>query len=289
MPADSRFTLPPEDFEELLPIKKDKKGKGKGKQNDGASAVNKKRKRLSVAGDSDGDEEILTGDEGEEKEELDLYDEVLNGPIPSTSKAAPLLDDDDDEGDDEEKENENVGDEEEEPLNTMPKPLQLDQLASYNSKVDKTGLIYLSRIPPGMGPSKVKHILSSYGDIGRIYLVAADSSSNNSRSRDNPSKHKHRPHRFTEGWIEFLDKRVARHTAELLNARSIGDVSISRGSKKNGGTKKWKDDVWTMKYLPRFKWNMLSEQVGEFPPTFIWQSCSPSTHAYVCLFVWVVY
>lgn len=31
-----------------------------------------------------------------------------------------------------------------------------------------------------------------------------------------------------------------------------------------GGKKgsRWRDDVWTMKYLPKFRWDMLSEQVG---------------------------
>lgn len=33
------------------------------------------------------------------------------------------------------------------------------------------GLIYLSRIPPGMGPSKVKHLLSAFGEVGRVFLA----------------------------------------------------------------------------------------------------------------------
>jgi ESF2/ABP1 family protein len=41
------------------------------------------------------------------------------------------------------------------------------------------------------------------------------------------------------------------------------------GSKKNGGTPKnarrWRDEVWTMRYLPGFKWGRLSEQIGEHP------------------------
>lgn len=60
-----------------------------------------------------------------------------------------------------------------------------------------------------------------------------------------------KPH-FTEGWVEFKDKKVARSVAEMLNAQPIGGKKGSR----------WRDDVWTMKYLPRFKWNMLTEQVG---------------------------
>lgn len=61
-----------------------------------------------------------------------------------------------------------------------------------------------------------------------------------------------KPH-FTEGWIEFKDKKIARSVADMLNAQPIGGKKGSR----------WKDDVWTMKYLPKFKWNMLTEQVGK--------------------------
>ena len=58
---------------------------------------------------------------------------------------------------------------------------------------------------------------------------------------------------FTEGWVEFKDKKVARSVASILNAESIGGKKGTR----------WRDDVWTMKYLPKFKWNMLTEQVGQ--------------------------
>lgn len=40
--------------------------------------------------------------------------------------------------------------------------------------------------------------------------------------------------------------------AEILNAQPIGGKKGTR----------WRDDVWTMKYLPKFKWNMLTEQIG---------------------------
>lgn len=39
----------------------------------------------------------------------------------------------------------------------------------------------------------------------------------------------------------------------MLNAQPIGQ------------NKRWRDDVWTMKYLPRFRWDQLSEQVGALP------------------------
>jgi ESF2/ABP1 family protein len=64
-----------------------------------------------------------------------------------------------------------------------------------------------------------------------------------------------KPH-YTEGWVEFKDKKVARSVAAMLNAQPIGGKKRSR----------WRDDVWTMKYLPKFKWNMLTEQIGKWQP-----------------------
>jgi ESF2/ABP1 family protein len=59
---------------------------------------------------------------------------------------------------------------------------------------------------------------------------------------------------YTEGWVEFKDKKVARSVAEMLNAQPIGGKKGTR----------WRDDIWTIKYLPKFKWNMLTEQVGQY-------------------------
>ena len=39
------------------------------------------------------------------------------------------------------------------------------------------GIIYISRLPPGMTPQKVKHLMSSYGDIGRVYAQRKDGES----------------------------------------------------------------------------------------------------------------
>lgn len=36
-------------------------------------------------------------------------------------------------------------------------------------------------------------------------------------------KERHQSHNFKEGWIEFMDKRVARSVADLLNAQNIGE------------------------------------------------------------------
>ncbi|BGP39403.1 RNA-binding ATPase activator esf2 [Rhodotorula kratochvilovae] len=114
------------------------------------------------------------------------------------------------------------------------------------------GLVYLSRIPPGMGPGKVKHLLSAFGDVGRIYLARADAGKEISAHKKHKQRERHQSHNFKEGWVEFLDKRIARSVAEMLNANPIGGKKSDR----------WHDDVWTMKYLPRFRWDQLSEQVA---------------------------
>ncbi|GAA6019951.1 hypothetical protein JCM11491_006717 [Sporobolomyces phaffii] len=125
--------------------------------------------------------------------------------------------------------------------------------AGKKAAAKQPGLVYLSRIPPGMGPGKVKHLLSQYGQVGRIYLARADANKEVSLKKKFKQKERHQSHNFTEGWVEFLDKRVARSIAEMLNAQTIG-------GKKSGN--RWHDDVWTMKYLPRFRWDQLSEQVA---------------------------
>jgi ESF2/ABP1 family protein len=58
---------------------------------------------------------------------------------------------------------------------------------------------------------------------------------------------------FTEGWVEFKDKSIAKQVAKSLNATIIG------GSKKSF----YHDDMWNIKYLPKFKWDHLTERIGE--------------------------
>jgi len=57
---------------------------------------------------------------------------------------------------------------------------------------------------------------------------------------------------FTEGWVEFADKRVAKRTALALNGQRIG------GKRRSA----YYDDLWCIKYLPRFKWDDLTEEIA---------------------------
>ncbi|EMD40600.1 hypothetical protein CERSUDRAFT_148771 [Gelatoporia subvermispora B] len=134
------------------------------------------------------------------------------------------------------------------PSDKVVKPLTPEALAAFKAAQEKAGVVYISRIPPGMRPTKVRHLMSAYGEVGRVYLQQEDPKRAYLRRKYTSTKKAH----YTEGWVEFRDKRVARSVAEMLNAQPIGGKKGTR----------WRDDVWTMQYLPKFKWNMLTEQIA---------------------------
>ncbi|KAJ3382815.1 Activator of basal transcription 1 [Lobulomyces angularis] len=131
---------------------------------------------------------------------------------------------------------------------TQKKPITVDQLKKFNSKINKSGVVYLSKIPPFMKPIKLKQLLSKFGEIGRVFLEPEDSKITKRRIKYKGNKRQN----FVEGWVEFADKKVARQVAEMLNGQIIG------GKKRNF----YHDDIWNIKYLPRFKWDHLTEQVA---------------------------
>lgn len=99
-----------------------------------------------------------------------------------------------------------------------------------------------------MKPEKLKHLLSKYGDINRIYLVPEDKSLHKKRVAAGGNRRA----KFTEGWIEFEDKKIAKRVAAMLNTTQIG------GRKRDY----YHDDMWNLKYLKGFKWDHLTEKIG---------------------------
>ena len=90
-----------------------------------------------------------------------------------------------------------------------------------------------------MNPSNARVILSKYGEIDRIYFE--------------PEKfRKGVPYCYKEGWVEFKKKKVAKMVANTLNGQVI---SVKKKSP-------FSEAIWTMKYLHRFKWHHLNEQVA---------------------------
>lgn len=130
----------------------------------------------------------------------------------------------------------------------ITKPLTAKKLAASNKKTSKTGVIYISRIPPFMKPTALRALLAPYGPLGRIYLTPESHVSYLNRKRAGGNK----KHSYIDGWVEFLSKRDAKDVAASLNAQTIGG--------KKGSY--YRDDVWNLKYLKGFKWHHLTEQMS---------------------------
>lgn len=109
-------------------------------------------------------------------------------------------------------------------------------------KKKKPGVIYLSSVPDGMNVTQTTAFFSEFGRVGRVFLQP-----------DKTDKQKGKFNRvFSEGWVEFASKKVARMAAERLNCQPVG------GKRKS----KAHDQTWNIKYLPRFKWVHLSERLA---------------------------
>lgn len=134
------------------------------------------------------------------------------------------------------------------PKKKKVRKLKLDATEDFNEKLSKRGIVYLSRVPPRMTPSKVKTLLSDWGEITRIYLVEEDKTHRKKRRKAGGSSGK----RYTEGWIEFASKKIAKLVGSSLN---MTPISHQKGNMHH-------DDVWSVKYLKGFKWSHLTEKVA---------------------------
>lgn len=136
---------------------------------------------------------------------------------------------------------------------SLPSELKLkstklgEVLPPSEQKKDKSGVIYLSRVPPFMKPAVLRSLLTPYGAIGRIFLTPEPSTSRTQRLRSGGTRRK----LYLDGWVEFLKKKDAKFVADNLNAQTMG-------GKKRG---RWHDEVWNIKYLSGVKWSHLVEQI----------------------------
>ncbi|KAG5961123.1 RNA-binding ATPase activator esf2 [Claviceps cyperi] len=126
-------------------------------------------------------------------------------------------------------------------------PLAKKNLITSDTAIKKSGVVYISRIPPGMKPSALRSLLSPYGKLNRIFLAPEDPSVRARRRKSGGNKRV----LFTEGWIEFMKKKEAKTACELLNGQNIGG--------KKGSF--FRDDIWNLVYLKGFKWFNLTEQI----------------------------
>lgn len=91
---------------------------------------------------------------------------------PGSSKNVDVSEEIDYEGSDQESSNGPALESEEAnaPPDKVVKPLTAEALAAFRAAEERTGVIYISRIPPGMRPAKVRHLMTAYGEVGRVYL-----------------------------------------------------------------------------------------------------------------------
>jgi ESF2/ABP1 family protein len=131
-----------------------------------------------------------------------------------------------------------------------PKASVQRKLVKVNNATSRSGVVYISRVPPFMKPQTVKHLLLPYAPsgLGRIFLTPEAHDTRQLRIRGGGNK---KPN-FTDGWIEFVSKKEAKIVVATLNTRTIG-------GKKTGY---YVDDVWNLKYLHGFKWRHLTEQIA---------------------------
>uniref|UniRef100_A0A182K5U2 Activator of basal transcription 1 n=1 Tax=Anopheles christyi TaxID=43041 RepID=A0A182K5U2_9DIPT len=116
-------------------------------------------------------------------------------------------------------------------------------------KQRKAGVIYISSIPKHMNVTILRSLLEPFGDIGRIYLQPAQTGG---QVRTKTASGKRAMMQYTEGWVEFLDKRVAKAIVPMLNMQPITNKKKSV----------FRDILWSMKYLSGFKWIHLNERLS---------------------------
>ena len=109
-------------------------------------------------------------------------------------------------------------------------------------KIRRSGVLYMSRVPIGMKVSDLKKLLEDYG-IERCYLIPLKKKMENIDGK--------KVQAYKEGWIEFSDKIYAKLAEYQLNGKQIG------GNKKCP----YRDELWNLKYLHKFKWNDLMENI----------------------------
>jgi len=133
---------------------------------------------------------------------------------------------------------------------TKPKSKTPKSVAAAEKATRKSGVVYLSRVPPFMKPQTLRHFLTAHAPrgLGRIFLTPEDHTLHLQRVKRGGNKKKS----FTDGWVEFTSKTEAKIAAETLNGNIIG------GKKGNF----YHDDLWNMKYLKGFKWSHLTEQIS---------------------------
>lgn len=200
----------------------------------------------------------------ENEDESEVDDDIENDDLMFSinTEAKNLNAEDDEEEEEEQKEGEDDVEDEEIPdinqIHTKSKAskklgklknLSPEQLLKEQKRIKRTGVCYISRIPPYMKPAKLRSILSRFGEIDRLFLKPEDTKIYQKRVKYGGNKKKN----FTEGWVEFVSKKDAKLCEASMNGQIIGGKKTSY----------YYDDVMNIKYLSGFKWMDLTQQIAK--------------------------
>ena len=72
-------------------------------------------------------------------------------------------------------------------------------------KVISPGIVYISRIPPGMTPQKIKHLMSRWGETGKVYAQKDGPSGGDPGSKSKSQSHPSRCGLSAEGSNHFVE------------------------------------------------------------------------------------
>ncbi|CAG2162411.1 unnamed protein product [Oppiella nova] len=117
---------------------------------------------------------------------------------------------------------------------------------------NKRGIVYLSYVPMGLNATRLRQLMAEYGEVNRIFLQKEKSANESAKKQRRASVKKSYNCRYVEGWVEFRKKSVAKLAAGVLNGQQIG------GKRRT----KFYDQIWSLKYLHKFKWSHLAEQLS---------------------------
>ncbi|KAL4797865.1 Pre-rRNA-processing protein esf2 [Aspergillus venezuelensis] len=209
-----------------------------------------KRRKTQTRGD-----DLESGSEGEESDSdaEEGSDDESGGVRLSGKKQTKTQLDEEEQSDHEDSADEADGDQylevDAEPVKsakTKTKTINTDKLKAKPKK-NKTGVVYLSSLPPYMKPFALKSMLEArgFGPITKVFLSPEVRPSSAPKRRSNKRK------TYSDGWVEFASKKMAKICAESMNASIMGG--------KKGGW--YHDDVLNIKYLKNFKWADLTEQI----------------------------
>lgn len=122
-----------------------------------------------------------------------------------------------------------------------------DSAEEFQKKIRRTGLVFITSLPPGMKAKHIRSYLQEFGNVKRIYCELEPEEKWQARKRRKGNKKR----QFDKAWVEFEQKKDAKKAAAILNATQMG------GSKRSP----FYYFTWSMKYLKKFKWNDLTEEL----------------------------